>query len=99
MNELFAAKYDMLLTEFNRYVMTHPGFLADMPDQALVVLIDREDPEFTQYNLERAKALRLNDDNPNRPTAYVDVGKLAPIRSRLVAPRLLSQPPDILAAA
>ena len=49
MNELFAIKYDELLTEFNRYVMTHPRFLADIPDEALIVLIDPNDPESVSY--------------------------------------------------
>ena len=69
MNELFAIKYDMLLTEFNR------------------------------HNLERIAAHGRHDDHPNRPIAYVDVGKLAPIRSRLVAPHVLSHPPEALATA
>ena len=99
MNELFAIKYDELLTEFNRYVMTHPRFLADIPDEALIVLVDPNDPEFSRYNLERMRAYRRNDDKPDRPVIYVDVGKLAPVRSRLVRPRVLSRQPDALAVA
>lgn len=99
MNELFAIKYDELLTEFNRYVMTHPRFLADIPDEALIVLVDPNDPEFSRYNVERVRAYRRNDDKPDRPVVYVDVGKLAPVRSRLVRPRVLSRQPDALAIA
>ena len=99
MNELFAIKYDELLTEFNRYVMTHPRFLADIPDEALIVLVDPNDPEFSRYNVERVRAYRRNDDKPDRPVVYVDVGKLAPVRSRLLTPRVLSRQPDALARA
>ena len=99
MNELFAIKYDELLTEFNRYVMTHSNFLADIPDEALVVLIDPNDSEFNRYNLERVRAYQCNDDKPDRPVVYVDVGKLAPVRSRLVKPRVLSRLPGTLAVA
>jgi len=99
MNELFAIKHDELLTEFNRYVMTHPRFLADVPDEALIVLVDPNDPEFSHYNVERVRAYRRNDDKPDRPVVYVDVGKLAPVRSRLVRPRVLSRQPDALAVA
>ncbi len=99
MNELFAIKYDELLTEFNRYVMTHPKFLADIPDEALIVLFDPNDPEFNRYNLERVRTYRRNDDKPDRPVVYVDVGKLAPVRSRLIRPRVLSRLPDTLAVA
>ena len=99
MNELFAVKYDELLTEFNRYVMTHPKFLAGIPDEALIVLVDANDPEFSRHNLERARACRRNDDKADRPVVYVDIGELAPLRSRLVKPRLLSRLPDTLAPA
>jgi hypothetical protein len=99
MKELFAIKYDELLTEFNRYVMTHSDFLADIPDEALIVLIDPNDAEFSRYNLERVQAYQCNDDKPGRPVVYVDVGKLAPVRSRLVKPRVLSRLPDTLAVA
>lgn len=97
MNELFAVKYDELLTEFNRYIMTHPKFLADIPNEALIILIDLNDPEFSHYNLERVRAYQRNDDKPGRPVIYVDIGELAPVRSRLVKPRVLSRLPDTLA--
>lgn len=99
MNELFAIKYDELLTEFNRYITTHPKFLANIPDEALIVLVDPKDPEFSRYNLERMPAYLHNDDKPDRPVVYVDVGELAPVRSRLIKPRVLSRPPDSLAVA
>jgi len=99
MNEIFAIKYDELLTEFNRYVMTHPKFLAAIPDEALVVLVDPSDPEFNRYNLERVQTYRHNDDKPNRLVVYVDIGELAPVRSRMVKPRVLSRPPETLVVA
>lgn len=97
MNELFALQYDALVTEFNRYVMTHPEFAAKIPNEALIVLVDSKDPEFSRYNLERVRAYRDNDDQPDRPVVYVDVGKLAPVRSRLLRPRVLSRLPEPLA--
>lgn len=99
MNELFALKYDELLTEFNRYVMTHPTFLADLPDEALIVLVDSKDPEFSRFNLERVQAYQRNDDRPDRLVVYVDVGKLGPVRSRLIKPRVLSRLPGTLTVA
>ena len=99
MNELFVIKYDILLTEFNNYVMTHPDFLAEIPDEALIVLIDLNDPEFSYCNLERVRAYQRNDDKPERPMVYVDIGELAPVRSRLIKPRLLPRLPDTLVVA
>lgn len=99
MNDLFATKYDILLTEFNNYVLTHPEFLADIPDEALIILIDPNDPQFSYYNLERVQAYQRNDDKPDRPVVYVDIGELAPVRSRLIKPRVLWRLPDTLAVA
>ncbi len=99
MSELLAIKHDELLTEFNRYVMTHPEFLHDIPDDALIVLLDPHDPEFNRYNLERVQAYQRNEDHPKRPVVYVDVGELAPVQTRLVNPRLFLRPLDALAAA
>lgn len=99
MNELFAIKHDELLTEFNRYVMTHPEFLNNSPDQALIVLLDPEDHEFNRYNLERVRNARRNDDRPNRAVIYEDVGELAPVQSRLVNPRVLQRAADAMMLA
>jgi len=99
MNELFAIKYDELLTEFNRYILTHPEFLAGIHDEALIVLLDPNDPEFNRYNLERVRAYRRNDDKPDRSVIYVDVGELVPVQSRLVRPRVLPQLSNIPIAA
>lgn len=98
MNELFAIKYDELLTEFNRYVIEHPEFLESIPDEALIILIERTDPEFSRYNAARVADYRQHDDKPDRPVVYIDVGDLAPIRSRLVNPRVMSKLPDLVSA-
>lgn len=96
MNEIFAIKHDELLTEFNRYVMIHPEFLKNIPDQALIVLLDPDDPEFNRYNMDRIHNTRQHDDLPDRPVIYVDVGELAPVKSRLVNPRVLRRLADAL---
>jgi hypothetical protein len=89
MNELFTLKYEDILTEFNRYIMEHPGFLKDIPDNALLVFIDPADPEFSEYNKRRAALYLKNDELPKRPVVYVDIGELAPVHSRLLNPRIL----------
>ena len=91
MTELYTIKHDALLTEFNRYVMTLPEFLNDIPDQAVIVLLDPDDSEFNRYNLKRVHDARRYDDLPDRPVVYIDIGELAPARSRLVNPRVLQQ--------
>jgi hypothetical protein len=91
MTELYATKHDALLTEFNLYVMAHPEFLNDIPDQADIVLLDPKDPEFNRYNMKYAHNARRYDDLPDHPVVYVDVGELAPAQSRLVNPWVLQQ--------
>lgn len=98
MNELFAIKYDELLTELNRYVIEHPEFLEKLPDHALMVLVDRSDPEFSRYNLVRVSEYQKNDDHPDRPVLYIDVGELAPLHSRLINPQIVPEFPDLVAA-
>ncbi len=95
MNELFELKYNELLTEFNRYILLHPEFLAAAPDEAMFILVDENDADFTKFSYQRAEALRVHDDLPNRPIIYVNVGNLAPLRSRLINPQLLMAPPNI----
>lgn len=87
-NEVYEAKYTLLGSEFDQYVQEHPSFAAHIPAGALIVFLDKSEPEFSEWSLVRAKEHAQIDDQPNRPVVYVDVGKLAPRRSRLVRPRI-----------
>ncbi len=94
MNSLFEEKYDELFTEFNRYVMEHPAFSKRIPADALVVLLDKNDPVFNRENLRRVKKYLKHDDLPHRLVVYVQVGRLAPVKSRLRNPRVTTQLPE-----
>ncbi|NCP16305.1 hypothetical protein GW866_04590 [bacterium] len=94
MNTLFDEKYDELFTEFNRYIIEHPEFGKRIPQDALIVLLDKEDPAFNSENLRRSESYLKHDDLPKRSVVYVQVGRLAPIKSRLRNPRLLTRAPD-----
>lgn len=72
MNEFFLIKYDELLSEFNRYILTHPDFLSGIPNEAVIVLLDPDDLEFNRYSMERTKRALQNDDILNRPIVYMD---------------------------
>jgi hypothetical protein len=41
----------MLSTEFNKYLIEHPEFAEQIPDEAVVVLLPADDPELCQENL------------------------------------------------
>jgi hypothetical protein len=97
MSSLFEEKYDELFTEFNRYVVEHPEFARRIPQDALVVLLDKNDREFSRENLRRVKDYLSHDDKPRRPVVYVQVGRLAPVKSRLRNPRLSTSMPEYAA--
>jgi hypothetical protein len=99
MNAQFEDKYDELFTEFNRYVIEHPEFAQRIPEDALVVLLDKSDPEFNRENLRRVEQYHQHDDAPARPIIYIRADHLAPIKSRLRNPRMITRLPIYAAQA
>ena len=93
MNSLFDEKYDELYSEFNYYVAEHPGFSERIPRDALVVLLDKNDPVFNRENLRRIKSYLQHDEVPGRAVVYVQIGRLAPVRSRVRDLRLMTREP------
>lgn len=93
MSEFYRAKLSELMMEFTRYLIQHPDFVERIPKDAQVVLLDRQDPEYSRQALAFAQNARANDDVPDRPIVYVEVGALAPIRSRLQKVRVLNLAP------
>jgi len=91
MNEFYRAKFDELFLEFTRYLITHPDFGENIPAGAEVILLDRRDPGYTNFILETAP--KEGDANN---TVFIDVGELAPIRSRLRKPKIVSRPPAVI---
>ena len=87
-NEFYRAKFNELFVEFTRYLITHPEFGEDIPKGAEVILLDRQDPGYTSYMLAKA---------PKKDVVFIDVGKLAPIRSRLRKPKIITRPPAMFA--
>jgi len=73
-----------LSTEFDLYILEHPEVAEQIPDNALIVLLPKEDPEMCEKNLELAKVRR----EPGQAVVHVWVEKVAPPRSRIVNPRV-----------
>ena len=94
MSDAYRAKYNELFTELNRYMLEYPEFGEQIPRNALIVLIDERDPEFSRRNIQLAHEYLPHDDLPDRPVIYVDVGELVPVRSRLCHPRVITQMPE-----
>ncbi len=87
--ESIAEKNITLSFEFERYVLEHPEMLARIPSGAEVVLLPKDDPELYLINLNTARSRSQSD---NTPIVYVEIEAVTPPRSRLVNPRLTSQP-------
>ena len=84
--EIFS-KNVTLSTEFNKYLIEHPEFAEQIPDEAAVVLLPEDDPELCRENLRLAELNRKVDDLPDRPVVRVKIERLAPPPpSRLVNP-------------
>ena len=94
MSGLFEEKYDELFTEFNYYGAEHPEFSERIPNNARVVLLDKTDPVFNQENLRRVKSYLQHDDVPGRAVVTIQIGRLAPVRSRLRNLRLMTREPQ-----
>lgn len=93
MSEFYRVKLSELTMEFTRYLIQHPDFAERIPNDAQVVLLDRQDPAYSQQALEYAQKARGTDDVPDRPVVYIEVGELAPVRSRLQKVRVLNLAP------
>lgn len=88
--EIFS-KNVTLSTEFNKYLIEHPEFAEQIPDEAVVVLLPADDPELCQENCRLAESNKSIDDVPNRPIVHVRIERLAPPPpSRLVNPTVES---------
>ena len=87
MSEFYRAKFNELFAEFTRYLVEHPEFAGQIPDSAEVVLLDSRDSAYNRYVL---TAIRANQ--PDHTIVYIEVGELAPVRSRLQNPRVLPTP-------
>ena len=85
--ETIIEKNAALSFEFERYLLEHPTLLERIPHGAEVVLLPKDDPELYRLNLEAAQKA----DRPGS-VVYVEIKTLAPVRSRVVQPRLMTRP-------
>ena len=90
MKEFYLAKHGELIMEFTRYLITHPKFSEKIPEGAEVILLDSRDKGYTRFMLKHTPKKKVN-------VVFVDVGELAPIRSRLKKPKIIARPSAALA--
>jgi hypothetical protein len=70
-DELFT-KNQRLSTEFDLYITEHPEMEAQIPDNALIVLLPEYDKGLGRKNME----LALRHREPGQPVVYVRIDKL-----------------------
>lgn len=77
--ERFVEKNSILVKEFDRYILEHPEFADQIPDNALVVMHVEGDDEFNNWARDTAQNVAEKDN----PIVYVIITKLKPVRSRI----------------
>ena len=86
-DEIFI-KNNILGAEFDRYLIEHPEFAEKIPEGVRIVLLPKNDPELCEVNKEIAKKHSKKD---GLLIMYVVLKDLAPQKSRLIDPQLLSE--------
>jgi len=80
----FVEKNTSLAKEFDRYILEHPEFAEQLPDNALVVMLIEGDEEFNRWAKQAAQEAAEKDT----PVAYVTITEIKPVRSRIEGLRL-----------
>ena len=75
----FAEKNSVLVKEFDRYILEHPEFADQLPDNSLVVMQIEGDDEFNHWAKQAAKEAAEKDT----PVAYITITEIKPVRSRI----------------
>ena len=70
--EIVADKVFELMEQFNRYVFAHPDILDELPERAILVLLDPEDEAFNRANVELSKSA---PNPPDAPIVYIRMKK------------------------
>jgi hypothetical protein len=75
----FVEKNNVLVREFDRYILEHTEFADEIPNNALIVMQVEGDEEFNNWAKETAQNV-VEKDNP---LVYVTITELKPVRSRI----------------
>jgi hypothetical protein len=78
----FERKQGVLVVEFNRYVMEHPEFAAQIPKGALVVIEIEGQDRFNAW----ARSLAKRHREPGQTVVWIRAKGLRQVHSRLKSP-------------
>ena len=84
MVDILERKHAILVTEFDRYVMEHPEFAVNIPQNLQIVLQIEGDKEYNEWSRQLAERQK----EPGQKVVYVKVKGLKPAKSRLLKPKL-----------
>ena len=84
MLDLMEKKHAILVTEFGRYIVEHPEFAAEIPENSQIVLLIEGDEKYNKWSRNIAKKQR----EEGQPAVHVTIKGLTPTRSRIIQPVL-----------
>ena len=84
MTDMLEKKHAIFVTEFDRYVMEHDEFAAEIPQNAQIVLQVEGDEEYNKWSRQLAERQK----EANQIVVCVTVKGLKPAKSRLMKPVL-----------
>jgi len=84
MIEILEKRHAILVTEFDRYVVEHPEFAVQIPQNAQIVLQVEGDEEYNEWSRQLAERQR----EPGQTVVSVKVKGLKPAKSRLLKPEV-----------
>jgi hypothetical protein len=77
--ERYVEKNNVLIREFDKYILEHPEFSDCIPNNALVVMQIEGDEEFNGWARETGRQVA----EKNTPMVYIRITELKPVRSRI----------------
>ena len=77
--ERYVEKNNVLIREFDKYILEHPEFSDRIPDNALVVIQMEGDEGFNGWARETARHVAEKET----PMVYITISELKPVRSRI----------------
>lgn len=84
MTDILEKRHSILVAEFDRYVIEHPEFAANIPLNAQVVLQIEGDEEYNEWSRKLGEEQR----EPGQAVVYVKSKGLEPPKSRLIEPEV-----------
>ncbi len=75
-----AARQVELVFEFERYLLEHPDFSKQIPDEAVICFQVKGEEAFNRWN---RRVAQERAEKERKPIVYVAIHRLRPVRSRI----------------